>query len=744
MFGVQYDKLLKVLENSHLPFGYRASICRLLRVLYIDREPNEDIPALNFTRIWNDVSVKDPMPSPWLKADPWMNFRSLAPTAGFTDLRALFTDFFAVNGSFKAHEMTKNELTMEYLATANMLLRYGVYFNGDTVNPEFQVKRDLKKIGAELLDGMLGLLGTQGEMIDEHGNANPTAAFEHDGFTMLIAAKLDCVKIITYIFDCRQEERVRLAFDMYEKCAAQVVQLDRDKRGYRKDIDGEEFKLRPLTGEMVEPKALSYLADKLFKQPILSKKVMRETDPLSPSAFVNDLLILCTYPHAGFIKTVFGLLYRHYDQPSLFIKNMLAQQVVVLPDIAASIPLLAADVSEVRRNLKWISAPADSARALAYTRVPLILRYWTSLCTLGAVVRVGGDPYRNIGGAEITITREEVLKFQNILRSSQAHITCYPYIKVPIKSNILEPSVALMKQKFADFICKDNPDLATSKDEMLLMPDAFKKLAADILRDSGLDAEHIPEIQGTSDQILQQVLDDPTTPNCRPGWRAGDPMDFRTFNGKITALFRTHSEPQFKSLLNDIFKFLAAFVNGHKQNQVIISTELQWFQVHIGVQGIDYGVANVLRSLLSANKELCDVVDENILDDVMRHLKHVKEPEWLMYLKDAILTTTVNDLGKTQVKPQMRNSAIVMEGIQSLNFLDKWFLANKDYDWANLSADLLDETNCCLKTENVISLNYHTASIAVLAALCEGALIQSFLNDTSDVIVVICQPRLCS
>ena len=55
------------------------------------------------------------------------------------------------------------------------------------------------------------------------------------------------------------------------------------------------------------------------------------------------------------------------------IPKMSMQQLIIFPDIAQAVERLRGDVSEVRRNLKWICAPSVAARAVAYKTLPKIV-----------------------------------------------------------------------------------------------------------------------------------------------------------------------------------------------------------------------------------------------------------------------------------------------------------------------------------------------------------------------------------
>ena len=90
--------------------------------------------------------------------------------------------------------------------------------------------------------------------------------------------------------------------------------------------------------------------------------------------FVQILLDVTQYEFLPVTARAFSLLYRHFSQVWMLrmlcsilvlwvqrvvmVKNMLQMQIVVVPEIACTIDVLQADISEIRRNWKWVvSAP---------------------------------------------------------------------------------------------------------------------------------------------------------------------------------------------------------------------------------------------------------------------------------------------------------------------------------------------------------------------------------------------------
>jgi hypothetical protein len=71
------------------------------------------------------------------------------------------------------------------------------------------------------------------------------------------------------------------------------------------------------------------------------------------------------------------------------------------------------DVSELRRQTKWIGSDDTAAKANALRQIRGVLEKMKMLCTLGSKV--------NVAGRTMTVDEEMVPKSQNILRNLNAH-----------------------------------------------------------------------------------------------------------------------------------------------------------------------------------------------------------------------------------------------------------------------------------------------------------------------------------
>jgi hypothetical protein len=112
-----YEVVMAVATAPALPCALRVAFCRLLRNLYLDCDPMSPMQLPILTRVWSDVELKLPCaPAP--------------QRAQFQAMREFIVAYLQSVGNFQtisAAERDHNELTLEILTLAKLLLQFGCY-----------------------------------------------------------------------------------------------------------------------------------------------------------------------------------------------------------------------------------------------------------------------------------------------------------------------------------------------------------------------------------------------------------------------------------------------------------------------------------------------------------------------------------------------------------------------------------------------------------------------------------------
>jgi len=601
-FGLAYQDLMNVLRNDIIPPAYRAIIAEVIVALYIDREPNETISPIQRIHIWSSVS---PTSAPERqKVDPFKNFPDLRPPPGFTDFKAYLLTFLSQTASFDVADINKSTLQGCMILMAKLLLEFGFYHNPDST-------ADLAQCST-LIDPLLQLLDGRAD------GTYPERCQESQENVPVFTSKLNICKILEFVFDCRQDKRLRIAFKLYENAMNTAL-----KAG---SYNGPEGK------SPWNEATLEQLNEQLFKTPLISKKVAMSSDIHSPPTFVLVLLDCMRYQSPSLVVTATSLLNRHFGQRSAMIKTMQRLQIVVFPEVAELVGEVRIHVSEMRRNRKWLKSPDDVARQDAMSAVHRILDRWLNLLQLHNSVEIGAKT--------ITVGAAEVVKFQEMLMNLGAFEKVMDVLKIPIPSAGSEMGKEMypIYNKLYEFLClfcekntfNQQAVYAEQAHFFVHMADEILAVAAGKLMATAVENNKVL-LESLTDKLLTRIFKFLAERRV-PTW-----LDFLTNLCKLNGQRHSRNSAQVMKRLSANPDLLTLYPgpDGVKQLLHALATDLKAIDWHLASMRIlstccmDKSPDNEVKAQSSASwsdvltKLLCleegtDVTAENPLDQVVR------------------------------------------------------------------------------------------------------------------------------
>ena len=484
--GLTMDGMFTILKDDVLPPFYRGLVADVIVALYIDREPNEGIAPINKIRIWQACDPPVNKRAQKTKVDPFANFPELRPTPGFPDLVTYLGIYYeGTGGSFTA-DTNKNSMISTMICISYTLLDFGFYHDEHMVP-------DMPRM-AILLDPLLSLLDGRKTQKDD----SDLSRFKFSDKTAPIwDARLNILKILEFAFDCRVDKRLAITYDMYEKAL--------DKQFAANNLNSLLGTADQVAADMSftatpwKDQQLKDLAENLFNKPLIPTKtsLAMSTDIMNPSGFVKTLLDNILMDSVQLNVFALSLLNRHYGQRSSMIKIMQNVQIVVFEDVAILRYELAAAVSEVRRNLKWLMATGDADRAKGFKAIHNILDRCIELTTQNNVCAI-------TEGAPTTITATEVGKFQAMLLNLGMHTKIFAVLAMPFIEDNEEGMALWIKcyQFFSNFVNKNPKNQGQIFEHLIL----FQKhmMMAPL---TNVCADAIASILRNNKQLLEKIDD---------------------------------------------------------------------------------------------------------------------------------------------------------------------------------------------------------------------------------------------
>ncbi|XP_055365370.1 inositol 1,4,5-trisphosphate receptor type 2 isoform X2 [Betta splendens] len=238
------DLILRCMFDDGLPYNLRASFCRLMLHMHVDRDPQEAVVPVRYARLWTEIPSKITVTEFEYESTDTSREemkRKFAPTMDFVE--EYLND--VVNQPYPFGDSDKNELTLEVVNLARNLVYFGFYgfsellrltrtllaildivqhplpfMNKLSKSPETgnNVLRTIHGVG-EMMTQMVMSRGVLHSLPDSpaclrYGKAHLMPDNED---VMVMDTKLKIIEILQFILSVRLDYRITYLLSMYKK-----------------------------------------------------------------------------------------------------------------------------------------------------------------------------------------------------------------------------------------------------------------------------------------------------------------------------------------------------------------------------------------------------------------------------------------------------------------------------------------------------------------------------------------------
>uniref|UniRef100_A0A671RGL0 Inositol 1,4,5-trisphosphate receptor n=1 Tax=Sinocyclocheilus anshuiensis TaxID=1608454 RepID=A0A671RGL0_9TELE len=484
------DLILRCMFDDCLPYNLRASFCRLMLHMHVDRDPQEAVVPVRYARLWTEIPSKisvNEYDYEFRDTSREDMKRKFAPTMHFVD--EYLKDVVSQPDPFGDRE--KNELTLEVVHLARNLVYFGFYsFNEllcltrtllailDIVQPTSTFMFKLNK-GPEGGNNVMRTIHGVGEMVTQmvlsrglmmphclpdaqpiHGKQICLPDNEN---VMVMDTKLRIIEILQFILNVRLDYRITYLLSIYKKEFGDQT------------LDTSLISLFLVSRVCPNIEEIAEKAENMFSGSAKERNSV-DLDDEGGQTFLRVLIHLIMQDYPPLVSGSLQLIFKHFSQRAELLQAFKQVQLLVSEEDVENYKKIKASLDQLRLTVEkselWVeksggyssediaenqnkeqnleeagilspvqdgsSKPQiDSNKANNYKIVKEILLSLSKLCSPGKKIRV---------------------QQQRLLKNMGAHTVVLDLLQIPYeKGDEKMDEIMSLAHTFLQYFCRDNP-----------------------------------------------------------------------------------------------------------------------------------------------------------------------------------------------------------------------------------------------------------------------------------------------
>uniref|UniRef100_A0A8C1GBG4 Inositol 1,4,5-trisphosphate receptor n=1 Tax=Cyprinus carpio TaxID=7962 RepID=A0A8C1GBG4_CYPCA len=480
------DLILRCMFDDCLPYNLRASFCRLMLHMHVDRDPQEAVVPVRYARLWTEIPSKisvNEYDYEFRDTSREDMKRKFAPTMHFVD--EYLKDVVSQPDPFGDRE--KNELTLEVVHLARNLVYFGFYsFNEllcltrtllailDIVQPTSTFMFKLNKSpegGNNVMRTIHGVGEMVTQMVLSRGlmmpHCLPDAQPIHgkqiclpdNQNVMVMDTKLRIIEILQFILNVRLDYRITYLLSIYKK----------EFGDQTLDTSASLAEVPPNIEEIAEK------AENMFSGSAKERSSV-DLDDEGGQTFLRVLIHLIMQDYPPLVSGSLQLIFKHFSQRAEVLQAFKQVQLLVSEEDVENYKKIKASLDQLRLTVEkselWVEKSGgysnediaenqnkeqnleeagilspvqdgngkpqiDSNKANNYKIVKEILLSLSKLCSPGKKIRV---------------------QQQRLLKNMGAHTVVLDLLQIPYeKGDEKMDEIMSLAHTFLQYFCRDNP-----------------------------------------------------------------------------------------------------------------------------------------------------------------------------------------------------------------------------------------------------------------------------------------------